>query len=100
MNGVKAKIHMEAEETPKFFKARTVPYSMLEKELQSLGVIKPVQFSEWATPVVPVNKDDGRVRLCGDYKVTLNRSCKVDKYPLPRIEDLFASFLAERSSQS
>ncbi|XP_064400577.1 uncharacterized protein K02A2.6-like [Halichondria panicea] len=98
MKGVKAKIHnMEAEETPKFFKARTVPYSMrakLEKELdqlQSLGVIKPVQFSEWATPVVPVNKDDGRVRLCGDYKVTLNRSCKVDKYPLPRIEDLFAS---------
>ncbi|XP_064395566.1 uncharacterized protein K02A2.6-like [Halichondria panicea] len=98
MKGVKAKIHMEAEETPKFFKARTVPYSMrakLEKELdqlQSLGVIKPVQFSEWATPVVPVNKDNGRVRLCGDYKVTLNRSCKVDKYPLPRIEDLFASF--------
>ena len=36
MKGVKAKIHMEAEETPKFFKARTVPYAMrakLEKEL-------------------------------------------------------------------
>ncbi len=87
MNGVKAKIHDKVEETPKFFKAKAVPYSMrakLEKELDQLQ-------SEWATPVVPINKADGRVRLCGDYKVTLIRSCKLDKYPLPKIEDLFAS---------
>ena len=35
-------------------------------------------------------KKDGRVRICGDYKVTVNRAAKLDKYPIPRIE-LFAS---------
>ncbi len=58
MKGVKAKIHMETEETPKFFKAMLAKLEKELDQLQSLGVIKPVQFSEWATPVVPVNKDE------------------------------------------
>ena len=56
-----------------------------------MGILEPVQFSEWATPVVPVSKADGSVRLCGDYKVTVNQETKVDTYPLPRIEDIHAS---------
>ncbi|XP_056132888.1 uncharacterized protein K02A2.6-like, partial [Lampris incognitus] len=59
--------------------------------LTDLGVTSPVEHSDWATPVVPVNKKDGTVRLCGDFKVTLNQALCVDKYPIPRIEDLFAS---------
>jgi len=55
------------------------------------GVLEPVQFFDWATPVVLVMKRDGRVRLYGDYKVTVNKVAKTDTYPIPRIEDVFAS---------
>ncbi len=59
----------------------------LEKE----GILVRVSSSEWATPIVPVPKGDGRIRLCGDYKVTVNSSLEVDQYPLPKPDELFAS---------
>ena len=59
--------------------------------LLSLGILKPVQFSEWATPIVPVLKPDRPVRISGDFKVTINPLAKLDRYPIPRIEDLLAT---------
>ena len=55
--------------------------------LQQEGIIEPVEFSEWATPTVPVLKSNGSLPICGDYKVTVESASKLDKYPLPRIED-------------
>ena len=74
-----------------------MPYTLQSKvevelnRLQAAGVIKPVKFSEWAAPIVPVVKPDGSIRICGDYKVTINQVAKPDTYPLPKIEDLFTS---------
>jgi len=48
-------------------------------------------FSEWAAPIVPALKKDGGIRVCGDYKLTVNQAAKADTYPLPWIEDLFTS---------
>ena len=76
--GVTAKIHVPDHVQPKFFKPRPLPYALkdkVEKELlrlQESGVIKPIQFSDWAAPIVPVVKSDGSIQICGDYKVTVN----------------------------
>ena len=97
VQGTTAKIHVDPTAQPKFFKARPVPYALrdkVDKELDHLvkeGVIQPVTHSDWAAPVVPVVKRDGSVRLCGDYKITVNKIAKFDSYPLPRIDDLFVS---------
>jgi len=51
-----------------------------------------VQFADWAAPIVPVLKADGKcLRICGDFKVTVNKASKLDRYPIPKIEDLFAT---------
>ena len=97
--GVVAKLLLNpiGEKQPKFYKARTVPFALkerIEKELgclQAVGIISPVHSSEWAAPIVPVVKQDGSVRICGDYKLTANRVITLESYPIPRIEELFAS---------
>ncbi len=81
---------------PKCLKARPVPYAIKPKvetdldRLEKTGVLKKVSVSEWATPIVPVLKKDGTVRICGDFKVTVNPVLTVEQYPLSLIEDLFA----------
>ena len=45
----------------------------------------------WAAPVVPVMKQDGTIRLCSDYRVTIIKAVKEDVYPLPRLENIFAA---------
>ena len=94
---VTAKLFIKEDARPRFFRPRSVAHSLKEKvseeidRLQELGVITPVTHSEWAAPIVPILKGDGSIRLCGDYKVTVNPVLHIDTYPLPRIEDLFAA---------
>ena len=66
---------------PKFCKARPIPYAMRSKveeelaQLQKQGIITPIQFAEWAAPIVPVLKADKKaVRICGDFKMTVNQA--------------------------
>jgi len=42
------------------------------------------------SPIVAVLKPNGKVRLCGDFKQTVNPGSKLDGYPIPKVEDLFA----------
>ena len=80
LKGVKAKIYVDQGAEPKYIKARSVPYALktnVELELERLereGIISPVEFSEWAAPIVPVAKPNGTVRICGDYKLTVNQA--------------------------
>ncbi|GFW22776.1 transposon Tf2-9 polyprotein [Trichonephila clavipes] len=60
-------------------------------DLKKRGIIEKVDSSEWATPVVPVVKSDGSIRLCADYSVTLNPNLIVPQHPLPRLDEIFGS---------
>ena len=57
------------------------------KELLDKGFIRP-STSPWGAPVLFVKKKDGSLRLCIDYR-QLNKVTIKNKYPLPRIDDLF-----------
>lgn len=95
IDSLQVRLYLKPEITPKFVKSRRVPFSMMdavEKQLKQHideGLLEKVERSEWATPIVVVPKKDGSVRICGDYKVTLNTALVVDEHPLPTIEELF-----------
>ena len=60
-------------------------------------MVEKVNFSEWAAPIVVVPKKDHRVRICGDYKVTINPVLELDQYPFPCLVDLFATLAGGKS---
>ena len=65
MTGVKAKVILKEGATPKYFKPRQMAYALkpkVEMEIDRLvqtGIISPVSYSDWGTPIVPVAKKDG-----------------------------------------
>nr|GEZ19291.1 putative reverse transcriptase domain-containing protein [Tanacetum cinerariifolium] len=71
---------------------RLAPFEMKElsdqlKELADKGFIRPGS-SSWGAPVLFVKKKDGSFRMCIDYQ-ELNKLTVNNRYPLPRIDDLF-----------
>ena len=97
LQGTEASLSVEPTSRPRFFKPRPVPYAYREKVEQELrrlehdNIIQPVRFSEWAAPIVPVLKANGSMRICGDYRLTVNQAAQKESYPLPRIEDLLSN---------
>uniref|UniRef100_A0A183BVP9 Reverse transcriptase n=1 Tax=Globodera pallida TaxID=36090 RepID=A0A183BVP9_GLOPA len=85
----------EPEVQAKKCKPRPVPFALrseVEKVIDQWvkeGVLEPVTTSEWATPLVIVPKPGNKIRLCCDYKVTVNPWLDIHQYPLPRPEELF-----------
>ena len=67
----------------------------MEQALQQLidQKVEAVPMSDWAAPIVP---PDGSIRICGDYKVTINKATKQDVY-LPRVENLFTTLAGGKS---
>ena len=93
----KAVIRVDPSVPPKFCKACSMPHALrakVDQELDRLvseGILEPVQYAKWAAPIVLVLKSDRSVRICRDFKQTVNEASPVDHYPLPKGEDLFAA---------
>ncbi|KAJ9531104.1 hypothetical protein QJQ45_000898 [Haematococcus lacustris] len=91
--GVGHTIRMEADAQPPYKR----PYKLSPREeaevkkqvseLQARGLIEP-SSSPFGAPVLFVEKKDGSLRMCIDYRA-LNKLTVKDRYPLPRIDDLF-----------
>ena len=86
---------MKPDVVPVFKKTRTIPFTLqdavdseLEKSEQA-GIIKSIPFSEWASPIIIVPKPDGSVRICGDFKQTVNPNIEAEVYPTPSNEEIF-----------
>ncbi|XP_011699447.1 PREDICTED: uncharacterized protein LOC105456824 [Wasmannia auropunctata] len=94
---VEAHLKVKDNAKPVFLKSRAVSFKLKEKievELDNMvksGILEKVESSKWATPIVPVLKKNGQIRICGDFSVTVNPLLIVDEHPLPTIEELFAS---------
>lgn len=94
----KAQIHLKENAEPKFFPARRVPFPLqkrVEFELARLvddGVLEEIDTIntpvEWSTPTVNIEKPNGSIRICGDFRVTLNPNLMSNNTLLPTFEQL------------
>ncbi|XP_055543365.1 uncharacterized protein K02A2.6-like [Wyeomyia smithii] len=100
-NKTEAKLYLKPDVQPVFRGKRPVPFAALElietelKRLEELKIISPVEFTDWAAPIVAVRKKsvDGqpqKVRVCADYSIGLNSAIEPNQHPLPLSEEIFA----------
>ena len=97
IKGFKADIKLQDGAKLIFCKARPVPYALRQKveeeldRLEKLGVVRKVERSDWASPIVCVPMKDGSLCICGDFKVLVNQVLLDNPYLLPDTEDIFAT---------
>ena len=78
LKGIQANVTVDEPASLHFHKPRPVPLALTEKVEQQLdkqveeGEVIPVDKSKWAAPIVVVHKKDGGIRICGDFKISIN----------------------------
>ncbi|XP_072161434.1 uncharacterized protein K02A2.6 [Bemisia tabaci] len=94
LEGPPEKWHLDKDAKPVFARARPLPYTMREAYAQNIekkllsGHYKKVTHSRWASPTHVVVKN-GKLRITGDYKSTVNPQLIADEYPIPKVEEVF-----------
>ncbi|XP_055701767.1 uncharacterized protein K02A2.6-like [Phlebotomus papatasi] len=90
-------LQLKQNATPVFRPKRPVPFhlmEMVEDELQrlvNLQIITPVDYSDYAAPIVVARKPNGKIRICADYSTGLNEILEFHHYPIPTPTQIFAS---------
>ena len=100
LKGVELDIRFKPDAQPIFCKPRTVPFAIMEDlhNAYNAGIKKgiwvPTKFNAYGTPVVPIRKallpgqQKAKLRVCGDYSVTVNPQLEKHRHPIPLPEDL------------
>jgi Reverse transcriptase (RNA-dependent DNA polymerase) len=89
-------VQIKSGAVPVFRKPYNVPFALRDKVKDALNdmvrdqIIFPINQSEWASPIVVIEKKNGDLRICTDFKGTVNKVIEVDTYPIPHLEDIFA----------
>lgn len=93
LKGIEATITVEESAPPKFHKPQLIPFALKDKVEQQLGKqvnkgeVIPIIKSEWAAPIIVVHKKDEGIRICGDFKVSINSFLHSQTYP----EEMFST---------
>lgn len=96
-NKVMVKLNLKPDAKPVFCPKRQVPFHIMpqvEEELQRLqnsGIISPIDYSNYAAPIVIVRKPSGALRLCADYSTGLNDTLLSHHYPIPAPDKIFST---------
>ncbi|XP_031330712.1 uncharacterized protein K02A2.6-like [Photinus pyralis] len=94
ITGIKARLVLKDDASMVYHKAYTVPYKMkelIESKLKTMikdGILIPVTHADIASPIVCVPKQNGGIRICVDFKKTLNPVLRTDYYPLPTLDEI------------
>lgn len=92
-----ARLHLKPGASPVFRPKRQVPFRIISRvdeeleRLQMAGIISPVDHSDFAAPIVIVQKANGGLRICADYSTGLNKSLLPHEYPIPTPDSIFAN---------
>ncbi|KAE8736627.1 hypothetical protein FOCC_FOCC017918 [Frankliniella occidentalis] len=96
-NGPPVHLHLKPGSKPKYQPARSIPFPLTTKYNEavdrniSASVWIPTEVSAWASGLVPVQKRNGELRLCADYKSTLNPALHNDSYCSPTVSEVLAA---------
>ena len=99
LKGFQLEVKFKPEAQPIFCRPRVVPFAIQDDLCQAYdagiagGVWQPTQFCAYGTPVVPIRKaaipgKPAKLRVCGDYSITVNHQLEPHRHPMPLPEDL------------
>ncbi|UYV72289.1 K02A2.6-like, partial [Cordylochernes scorpioides] len=102
IKGIKCHLDVRPDFISKFYKFRRVPFALkqlVENEIDKLvdlNILSPIDKSDCASPLVCVAKPNGQIRLCADFKKSLNPYLEDVKYPIPNIDSVLSNFQGKK----
>ncbi|XP_013914164.1 PREDICTED: LOW QUALITY PROTEIN: uncharacterized protein K02A2.6-like [Thamnophis sirtalis] len=95
--GTPISLNLDPLVVPIRLKAHRVPLALRAKvdaeldKLISQGILEPMDHAPWETPIVLPLKSDGSLRVCADYKATVNKALQAHPYPVPVVQHVLHS---------